>query len=38
VQTTERLTFEIYGFKPIMAAGLARAFAALVRERLATGD
>jgi len=37
MQTTERLTFEIHGFRPVVAAGLARAFVRLVRERLARG-
>jgi hypothetical protein len=37
VQARERLTFEIYGFRPTIANGLAAGFVALVRERLARG-
>lgn len=34
---TLRMALERRGMKPVMAAGLARAFAALVKERLARG-
>ena len=36
-QATQRLSMEIHGMSPTMANGLAAAFAALVKERMARG-